>query len=208
MSTPPPEQEAPASLQLPGFRVLALGSHPGRRDREFSHGPIRRFQLEPNGDGPPLTLTLMPVRSRNEKTLQLAAIATLEPRFSIRQRRLLTRESSLPAGAASRSLEELAVGSSPKVKGSAEPMTRLQTCLTPTGMAGVTLLTLDRELTGMREAEAAQARLQTIVSRLLGLRDNTRWECVAVQLETKTRPGVQQDLLEAWDLVKPTLSKP
>jgi hypothetical protein len=208
LSAPPPEGEAPTSLRLPGFRVVPLDSRPQALGREFSHGAIRRFQLDPNGGGPPLTLTLMPVRSRNEKTLQMAAMAKLDPSFSLRQRRLLTLvpTTTSEAGAGSRPVEELALGLSPK--GPSAPVTRLQTCLTPSGLAGVTLLTIDRELTGSREAELALAPVQTVVSRLLGLRANTRWECVALQLETETRQGAQHALLQAWNDLKPQLSKP
>jgi hypothetical protein len=209
LSAPPPEQEAPSNVQLPGFRVVPLDGRPQALGREFSHGTIRRFQLDPDGSGSPLKLTLMPVRSRNEKTLQMAAMANLEPSFALRQRRLLTLETNVAPGTARRPLEELALGSSPKArKGPSAPLTRLQTCLTPSGLAGVTISTLDRELTSMREAELAEAPLQTVLSRLLGLRVNTRWECVAVQLEIETKPGAQQDLLEAWDVLKPQLSRP
>ena len=64
LSAPMPTMKAPSSLRLAGYRVSALQGEPPRQGRELSHGALRRFQLEPLSGGPPLVLSVLPVRSR------------------------------------------------------------------------------------------------------------------------------------------------
>jgi hypothetical protein len=204
VSAPLPERQAPRALSLEGYRVNTRASSPEGVDHDFSHGAIRRFRLEPRGGGTPLVLTVMPVRSRNEETLQMARMGDMEPSFSLRQRRLLSFGRS-PGTNGGHQVDELAGGSGPKAP--ADPVTRLQTCLTPSGAAGVTVKTLHHSLRQTREAELARSRVRAYVSRFFGLQPNTRWECLAVQLETAQTPGDQHALLEAWSAVKPQLLK-
>jgi hypothetical protein len=64
LSAPMPTMEAPSTLRLAGYRVGALEGEPPRQGRELSHGELRRFRLEPLSGGPPLVLSVLPVRSR------------------------------------------------------------------------------------------------------------------------------------------------
>lgn len=185
LAAPLPEQQAPTSLNLPGYRVVPLGTSPGRGGRNLSHGPIRRFQLQPTGGAPALRLLLVPVRGRTSEDLQLAKIPAVVPEFALSQRQL--------------SGEELAFG-----RGAADPpgaITRLQTCVTPGGSSGVTEQTLIRQLNLERDAEILASPLITKVKRLLGLIPNSRWECLAVQLQSP-RPSEPQQLEQVWKLVR------
>lgn len=185
LAAPLPERQAPTSLNLPGYRVVPLGTSPGRGGRNLSHGPIRRFQLQPTGGAPPLRLLLVPVRGRTSEDLQLAKIPAVVPEFALSQRQL--------------SGEELAFG-----RGAADPpgaITRLQTCVTPGGSSGVTEQTLIRQLNLERDAEILASPLITKVKRLLGLVPNSRWECLAVQLQSP-RPSEPQQLEQVWKLVR------
>ena len=185
LAAPLPERQAPTSLNLPGYRVVPLGTSPGRGGRNLSHGPIRRFQLQPTGGAPALRLLLVPVRGRTSEDLQLAKIPAVVPEFALSQRQL--------------SGEELAFG-----RGAADPpgaITRLQTCVTPGGSSGVTEQTLIRQLNLERDAEILASPLITKVKRLLGLIPNSRWECLAVQLQSP-RPSEPQQLEQVWKLVR------
>ena len=190
LAAPLPERQAPTSLNLPGYRVVPLGTSPGRRGRNLSHGPIRRFQLQPTGGAPALRLLLVPVRGRTSADVQLAKFPTVVPELALSQRRL--------------SGEELAFG-----RGPADPpgaITRLQTCVTPGGSSGVTEQTLIRQLNLERDAELLPSPLITKVKRLIGLIPNSRWECLAVQLQSPT-PSEPQQLEQVWKLVGSALAR-
>ena len=185
LAAPLPERQAPTSLNLPGYRVVPLDTSPGRGGRNLSHGPIRRFQLQPTGGAPALRLLLVPVRGRTSEDVQLAKFPAVVPEFALSQRQL--------------SGEELAFG-----RGTADPpgvITRLQTCLTPGGRSGVTEQTLIRQLNLERDAELLPSPLITKVKRLIGLVPNSRWECLAVQLQTPS-PSDPQQLEQVWKLVR------
>ena len=149
LSAPMPTMEAPASLRLAGYQVSALEGEPPRQGRELSHGQLRRFRLEPRAGGSPLLLSLLPVRSRTgtelsegskeRKGLNLVAVADQVPSFALSDRRLLSlpRPNGLAAGAKA---DQIALGRGPKDPAGA--ITRLQTCLTPSGHAGVSASTL------------------------------------------------------------------
>jgi hypothetical protein len=191
LAAPLPERQAPTSLNLPGYRVVPLGTSPGRRGRNLSHGPIRRFQLQPTGGAPALRLLLVPVRGRTSEDVQLAKFPAVVPELALSQRRL--------------SGEELAFG-----RGAADPpgaITRLQTCVTPGGSSGVTEQTFVRQLNLERDAEILPSPLITKVKRLIGLIPNSRWECLAVQLQTP-RPSEPQQLEQVWKLVGSALGRP
>ena len=185
LAAPLPERQAPTSLNLPGYRVVPLGTSPGRGGRNLSHGPIRRFQLQPTGGAPALRLLLVPVRGRTSEDVQLAKFPAVVPEFALSQRQL--------------SGEELAFG-----RGAADPpgaITRLQTCVTTGGSSGVTEQTFVRQLNLERDAEILASPLITKVKRLLGLIPNSRWECLAVQLQSP-RPSEPQQLEQVWNLVR------
>lgn len=190
LAAPLPERQAPTSLNLPGYRVVPLGTSPGRRGRNLSHGPIRRFQLQPTGGAPALRLLLVPVRGRTSEDVQLAKFPAVVPELALSQRRL--------------SGEELAFG-----RGAADPpgaITRLQTCVTPGGSSGVTEQTFVRQLNLERDAEILPSPLITKVKRLIGLIPNSRWECLAVQLQSP-RPSEPQQLEQVWKLVGSALAR-
>ena len=191
LAAPLPERQAPTSLNLPGYRVVPLGTSPGRGGRNLSHGPIRRFQLQPTGGAPALRLLLVPVRGRTSEDVQLAKFPAVVPELALSQRQL--------------SGEELAFG-----RGAADPpgaITRLQTCVTPGGSSGVTEQTLIRQLNLERDAELLPSPLITKVKRLIGLIPNSRWECLAVQLQTP-RPSEPQQLEQVWKVVGSALARP
>jgi hypothetical protein len=191
LAAPLPERQAPTSLHLPGYRVVPLGTSPGRGGRNLSHGPIRRFQLQPTGGAPALRLLLVPVRGRTSEDVQLAKFPAVVPELALSQRQL--------------SGEELAFG-----RGAADPpgaITRLQTCVTPGGSSGVTEQTLIRHLNLERDAELLPSPLITKVKRLIGLIPNSRWECLAVQLQTPG-PSEPQQLEQVWKLVGSALGRP
>jgi hypothetical protein len=182
LAAPLPERQAPASLNLPGYRVVPLGTSPGRRGRDLSYGPIRRFQLQPTGGAPSLRLLLVPVRGRN---LQLAKFPAVVPELALSQRQL--------------SGEQLAFG-----RGAADPpgaITRLQTCVTPGGSSGVTEQTLNRQLNLERDAELLPSPLITKAKRVIGLIPYLRLECLAVQLQSP-RPSEPQQLEQVWKLLR------
>jgi len=190
LAAPLPERQAPTSLHLPGYRVVPLGTSPGRGGRNLSHGPIRRFQLQPTGGAPALRLLLVPVRGRTSADVQLAKFPAVVPELALSQRQL--------------NGEELAFG-----RGAADPpgaITRLQTCVTPGGSSGVTEQTLIRHLNLERDAELLPSPLITKVKRLIGLIPNSRWECLAVQLQSP-RPSEPQQLEQVWKLVGSALAR-
>jgi len=191
LAAPLPERQAPTSLHLPGYRVVPLSTSPGRGGRNLSHGPIRRFQLQPTGGAPALKLLLVPVRGRTSADVQLAKFPAVVPELALSQRQL--------------NGEELAFG-----RGAADPpgaITRLQTCVTPGGSSGVTEQTLIRHLNLERDAELLPSPLITKVKRLIGLIPNSRWECLAVQLQSP-RPSEPQQLEQVWKLVESALGRP
>ena len=202
LSAPLPDRQAPTDLDLAGFDVTTIASSPQRTGRDFSHGTIQRFRLQPEAGGSPLVLTLMPVRSRNDEALQMALMSEIEPSFTLRSRRLFTVGAE-NRDAPARRTDEVALGVGPK--SGPQPVSRLQTCLTPTGVAAVTSRSIHQDLKTKRESELARADFQTQAARLLGLRPNSRWECLAVQLEAKAGHGAQEPLLQAWTSVKPRL---
>jgi hypothetical protein len=195
LAAPMPEQQAPSSLSLPGYRVVPIGTSPGRRGSDLSYGTIRHFQLQPTGGAPALGLLLVPVRGRNSEHVQMARLPSVVPEFALSQRQLrgLGRADSI----APPPDEQLAFGRGPGDPPGA--ITRLQTCITPGGRSGVTKQTLGRQLNLERGAALFPSPLITKLKRLIGLIPNTRWECLAVQLQTPG-PSDPQRLEHVWKL--------
>ena len=191
-SAPMPTDEAPASFRMAGYRISALPSSAPRWGRDLSLGTKRQFRLVPLSGEPPLTLTLLPVRSRTVtklsettlggKTLDFESVATLVPGFAMQDHRIVFQPVAKPGGSAPRA-DQLALG-----RGAADPAgsnTRLQTCLTSTGLAAFTGNQLRTILAaGMTENRWATSRLL----RLVGLQQ-PRYECLAVQLESGASGG-------------------
>lgn len=94
-------------------------------------------------------------------------------------------------------------------RGPADPpgaITRLQTCVTPGGSSGVMEQTFVRQLNLERGAELLPSPLITKVKRVIGLIPNSRWECLAVQLQAP-RPSEPQQLEQVWKLVGSALAR-
>jgi hypothetical protein len=85
-------------------------------------------------------------------------------------------------------------------------ITRLQTCITPGGRSGVTEQTLGRQLNLERDAALLPSPLITKLKRLFGLIPNTRWECLAVQLQSPS-PSDPQQLEHLWKLGSSALGR-
>ena len=187
LSAPMPKLEAPSSLQLGGYRISALPTAAPRRGRDLSLGTMRQFRLVSDAGEPQLTLTLLPVRSRtgtksSESTLggtdlSIEAVGTLVPAFAMQEQRIVLQPVAQSGGSAPRS-DQLALG-----RGAADPAgstTRLQTCLTSSGLAAFNGYLLRPMLAaGMTENRWSPNRLL----RLVGLQQ-ARYECLAVQLES------------------------
>ena len=187
LSAPMPKLEAPSSLRLGGYRISALPTAAPRRGRDLSLGTMRQFRLVSDAGEPPLTLTLLPVRSRtgtksSESTLggtdlSIEAVGTLVPGFAMQEQRIVLQPVAQSGGSAPRS-DQLALG-----RGAADPAgstTRLQTCLTSSGLAAFNGYLLRPMLAaGMTENRWSPNRLL----RLVGLQQ-ARYECLAVQLES------------------------
>lgn len=204
LAAPPPQRTAPASLTLAGYLVVPAGAGgPARRGRDLSRGQLTMWRLSPIGGGPALTLSLLPVRSRNigyNSALQMAAIEPLAGDFALRNRRLMGADTPETAPVQTR---QLALGRGPA--DGPGTTTRLQTCLTPGGKAGVTSATLGRQLGDERIAARQALPLRTRLLQFSGLEAHTRWECLAVQLQTPAAAGSEARLLAAWSTLRPAL---
>jgi hypothetical protein len=192
LSAPMPSAEPPSSFRMAGYRISALPSSAPRWGRDLSFGTMRQFRLLPLSGEPPLTLTLLPMSSRTGtklsvttlggKDLGMEAVATLVPGFAMQDQRIVVQPVA-KAGGSLPQPDQLALG-----RGAADPVgstTRLQTCLTRSGLAAFNGYLLRINLaTGMTENRWATSRLL----RVLGLQQ-ARYECLAVQLESGSPGG-------------------
>ena len=221
LSAPMPITEAPTVLQWPGGTIhgLEAGAQP-RRGRELSHGTQRVFRLEPRSGEPPLTLRLMPVRSRrgseiSEQTdpnqgLNMGAVAALVPTFALKDRRILSMGPPQPLGLKPKG-DQIALGRSPDDPPGS--ITRLQTCLSPTGLAGLDATILVPE--SHKLERLAEPGWRRHLRRMAGLSD-LRYECLAVQLESAPTSGGggssvlnhRKPLEQAWNDLKGALTPP
>ncbi|MFM7170532.1 MAG: hypothetical protein ACKOYH_06735 [Cyanobium sp.] len=206
LSAPRPTADAPSQLRLAGYRVSTLEGEPPHQGRELSRGALRRFRLEPQAGQPPLLLSMVPVRSRTgtelsegskeRKGLNLVAVAEQEPSFALSDRRVVSLPR--PHGSASATkADQVALGRGPVDP--AGTITRLQTCLTPSGHAGVRASTLVGEPQG--DGPALKRRLLLLTGVV-----PSRHECLAVQL-TRETPG-EGPLLATWQDVKRVVLAP
>ncbi len=193
-SAPMPTVEAPPSLRMAGYRISALSSSGPQRGRDLSLGTMRRFRLVPLSGEPALTVTLLPVRSRtgtklSETTLGgqdlgMEAVGSLVPGFALQEQRIIVQPVA-KAGASAPQGDQIALG-----RGAEDPAgstTRLQTCLTSSGLAAFHGYLLRPILAaGMRDSRWSVPRLL----RIIGLQQ-ARHECLAVQLERGASGGGQ-----------------
>jgi hypothetical protein len=194
LSAPMPAAEAPSKLALAGYRISALPAAGPRRGREMSLGTMRQFRLVPRSGEPELTVTLLPVRSRTGtdlsaetlggKGLSLETVRSEVPGFALKEQRIVSLPMAKGVRSASRS-DQLALGHGPKDP--AGSTTRLQTCLTPTGLAAVKSTTLAGEAKAPGKPGEPSPTLRRLL-RVLGLQQ-TRYECLAVQLESGASGG-------------------
>jgi len=187
VSAPMPTAEAPERLRLAGYRIRALPSSGPQRGRDLSLGTMRQFRLVPLSGEPPLTLTLLPIRGRTVaqlskttlggKDLGMEAVGALVPGLSLQEHRLVVQPVA-KAGGSGPQVDQLGVG-----RGAADPAgstTRLQTCLTSSGLAAVSDYQLRANVAaGMTQNRGSLPRLLRIV----GLQQ-AHYGCLAVQLES------------------------
>jgi hypothetical protein len=218
LSAPMPTAEAPARLRLAGYRISALPSaRPPQRGRELSHGSERRFRLVPLTGQPELTLTLLPVRTRTAtdlsaetmggKGLSLDTVGALVPGFALKEKRIVSVQVLAAKGSTPRN-DQLALGRGEGDR--AGGTTRLQTCLTPSGVAAVNATSLAGE--GQAPPRPGDPPpLMRRLQRVAGL-SQTRHECLAVQLETAPSPAggaatdSQERLQRAWQDLRGVLT--
>ena len=194
LSAPMPAAVARSSLALAGYRISALPAVGPRRGREMSLGTRRQFRLVPRSGEPELTLTLLPVRSRTGtdlssetlggKGLSLEAVRSEVPGFALNEQRIVSLPVAKGVGSAPRS-DQLALGRGPKDP--AGSTSRLQTCLTPSGLAAVTATTLAGESKAPGKPGEPSPMLRRLL-RVIGLQQ-ARYECLAVQLESGAAGG-------------------
>jgi hypothetical protein len=219
LAAPMPIAEAPTALGLPGYSIRGLeaGAQP-RQGRELSHGTQRVFRLVPRSGDPPLTLRLMPVRSRrgseiSEQTdpnqgLNMGAVAALVPSFALKDRRILSMGPPRPIGIKPKG-DQIALGRSPDDPPGS--ITRLQTCLSPTGLAGLDATILVPE--SHKLERMAEPGWKRHLRRMAGLSD-LRYECLAVQLESEKASGGggaldrRKPLERAWKDLREVLRGP
>jgi hypothetical protein len=181
LSASMPTAEAPSSLTLAGYRISPLPSDAPRHGRNISLGTMRQFRLVPLSGEPALSLSLLPVRSRMGRDLNLEAIGDVTPSLALKDKRIVYQEIANAARPAQQA-DTMYLGRGPKdVAGST---TRLQTCLTPAGLAAVEAHMLDGEMKA--SGKAVVPRLDLL--RVIGLKQ-ARYECLAVQLESGPSGG-------------------
>jgi len=178
-----PTAEAPSSLVLAGYRISALPSAAPQHGRNISLGTRRQFRLVPLSGEPALTLSLLPVRSRMGRDLNMEAIGEVTPSLALKDKRIVYLEIAAAARPAQQA-DTMYLGRGPK--DAAGSTTRLQTCLTPSGLAAVEAHMLDGELKA--SGKAIVPRLDLL--RVIGLKQG-RYECLAVQLESGASAGGQ-----------------
>ena len=182
LSASMPTAEPPSSLTLAGYRISALPSDAPRHGRNISLGTRRQFRLVPLSGEPALTLSLLPVRSRMGRDLNLEAIGDVTPSLALIDKRIVYQEVAAAARPAQQA-DAIYLGRGPK--DAAGSTTRLQTCLlTPSGLAAVEAHMLDGELKA--SGKAVVPRLDLL--RVIGLQQ-ARYECLAVQLESGASGG-------------------
>jgi hypothetical protein len=201
--TPLPSWTYPEAIALSGYRVTALGDRNGFRTRVASHGPMRRFQLQPKGAGPSLMVMLKAVRSADRQFLSKEAFGSADPNLQLQQRRVITLPPGSEGGGQQGS--ELALG-----RGAADPAgstTRLQTCLTPGGEAAVGDKLLVGTLKQQRNREFRRDPLGQLLRHWAG-EPWSRWECLVVQLSTGASGDHQLELEKVWQNLRPQLINP
>lgn len=190
-----PHGEAPTALRWGGRRITPQRSTAARSGRDLSHGTIRQFRLAASKSLPPLTLTLMPVRSRDDNQLEVSRLGAIEPRMVLQHFYYLDKGG---AGGA----DELAIGYGPGEDPSR--LTRLQTCITPGGFAAAKAYTLG-QVANTADQPGVSSPLQRRLLRASGLLQ-ARHECLAVQLAAGPAGASEGQLRAAWSALRPQLA--
>jgi hypothetical protein len=181
LSAAMPKTQAPANLTLAGYRISALPSAAPRGGRNLSHGTMRQFRLVPLAAEPTLTLSLLPVRSRMGRDLNMEAVGAVSPSLALQDKRIVYQAVANAARPAKQS-DQMYLGRGPKDR--AGSTTRLQTCLTPSSLAAVEAHLLDSE--AKASGKLAVPKLNLL--RVVGLQQD-RHECLAVQLDNGASAG-------------------
>lgn len=195
LSAPLPQDDAPSSVRLAGYSISALASRPAQQRRELSRGMERRFRLVPRTGEPVLTLSLVPVRTRtgtNYSTetlggqgLSLDTVRGVIPDFAIHAIRIAL----LPGTTEFSPLrldDQVAFGR--RDRDAAGDTTRLQTCITPSGIAAVNADRLAMEGRARQQRGLTPDSFSRLL-RVAGL-SPARHECLAVQLELADVPSL------------------
>ena len=182
LSASMPKVEAPSSLTLAGYRISALPSDAPRIGRNLSLGTMRQFRLVPLSGEPDLTLSLLPVRSRMGRDLNMEAVGGVVPSLALQDKRIVYQEVASAARPAQQA-DNMYMGRGPKDP--AGSTTRLQTCLTPSGLAAVEAHMLD----GETKASGKPGVPTVDLLRVAGLQQALH-QCLAVQLESGASGGV------------------
>ena len=191
----PPHGRAPTELRWRGSRLTPQSSTAARSGRDLSHGTIRQFRLAASGSLPPLTLTLMPVRSRDDNQLEVSRLGAIEPRMALAHFYYVDKGGA--AGA-----DELAIGYGPGEDPSR--LTRLQTCITPRGFAAAKSYNLGK-VANTADQPGVSSPVQRRLLRVAGLLP-ARHECLAVQLAAGPEGASERQLRDAWSALRPQLA--
>ncbi|KMM17260.1 hypothetical protein [Synechococcus sp. GFB01] len=174
----PPERSSISPPQ--GFQLYEMGVRPGERNRHWARSGTRRMALAADGSrlgaqsGTSLELDLTHLVARHPNDLQVAELTRSDPQLAL-QDRLLLQVSG----------QEVALGS-------ISEDSVLQGCLVPSGLSGITSLTLG-PISSVPPRDPIDRML-----RLLGLRSHRSYECLLVTLRGSSDGVGHDQLLQLW----------
>jgi len=201
-TSPKPQMVAASQLQLPGYKTEAAGINPPKGQADVSIGLTRRFKIYPPDGGAVSRVILAPMRMREKFLLPGLRIteAVQEQHPHTHQVKQLDARNEIAISHYSDTLNGK-YNSNNSSKGGG--ITRLETCLTPSGLARFAPNgSLGPSLQKERNDAWRNAPLQTLLSRSLGMEVNPRWECLAVLIEQPTHQDSQGELIRIWSLAR------
>lgn len=201
LETPLPQEGTPSNPQIVGYRLEQISERTGSRSRNFSHNTIRQWRMIPDTGEPALILSLVSVRARKPHDFQMASFLRIDSDFSLQQRRLHNDPAKGPSTA---NAEEYAFGRGKNDRPGTT--TRLQSCITPGGSAGVTSRFLTTQLNQQQRSKFRQDPMLSILNRVIGLSPHKSWECIAVQISTLAAKNNEQRLKRTWTSVADALT--